>query len=224
MSRVISLQSSVQFANNPEPRCPCVLLLDTSGSMTGAPIEELQRGLKALRDDLVQDPLACQRVEIAVVTFGGQPRVVQDFVTADAFDPPAFSADGYTPMGAAILQALDMLETRKALYRRTGCAYSRPWLFLITDGRPEGEHHQLIEQAAGRILAEESAKRLCFFAVGVQGADMPQLEKVSVRKPVMLQGLNFVDLFVWLSRSMQSIAQSQLGTQVPLPPAGWSVA
>jgi uncharacterized protein with von Willebrand factor type A (vWA) domain len=29
------------FALNPEPRCPCLLLLDTSGSMEGAPIAEL---------------------------------------------------------------------------------------------------------------------------------------------------------------------------------------
>ena len=30
---------------NPEPRCPCVLLLDTSGSMLGKPILELNAGL-----------------------------------------------------------------------------------------------------------------------------------------------------------------------------------
>ena len=30
-----------EFADNPEPRVPCVLLLDTSGSMTGQPITEL---------------------------------------------------------------------------------------------------------------------------------------------------------------------------------------
>jgi uncharacterized protein with von Willebrand factor type A (vWA) domain len=29
------------FALNPEPRCPCLLLLDVSGSMAGEPITEL---------------------------------------------------------------------------------------------------------------------------------------------------------------------------------------
>jgi uncharacterized protein with von Willebrand factor type A (vWA) domain len=33
------------FAENPEPRCACLLLLDTSGSMQGAPIRELNAGL-----------------------------------------------------------------------------------------------------------------------------------------------------------------------------------
>lgn len=30
-----------EFVENPEPRCPCLLLLDTSGSMSGRPIQEL---------------------------------------------------------------------------------------------------------------------------------------------------------------------------------------
>ena len=221
MSGIISLQQSVQFANNPEPRCPCVLLLDTSSSMRGEPIEQLNRGLHCFRDDLTQDLPSSQRVEVAVITFGGEPRVVQDFVTVDAFDPPVLEASGITPMGTAILMALDMLEERKQVYRQSGIDYYRPWCFMITDGRPEHESSDLIEQAASRITTEEAARRLCFFAVGVRGADMPQLERVAMRKPVLLQGLDFMDLFVWLSRSMQAVSQSQLRTQVPLPPAGW---
>jgi uncharacterized protein with von Willebrand factor type A (vWA) domain len=33
----------VEFAENPEPRCPCVLLLDTSNSMSGKRIDELNK-------------------------------------------------------------------------------------------------------------------------------------------------------------------------------------
>ena len=38
------------IVGNPEPRCPCLLLLDVSGSMSGEPITELNEGLKAFRD------------------------------------------------------------------------------------------------------------------------------------------------------------------------------
>ena len=44
--------SDIEFADNPQPRCPCVLVLDTSGSMGGAPIAELNRGLDTLRASL----------------------------------------------------------------------------------------------------------------------------------------------------------------------------
>lgn len=37
--------ADAEFAENPEQRCPCLLLLDTSGSMGGRPIAELNEGL-----------------------------------------------------------------------------------------------------------------------------------------------------------------------------------
>jgi uncharacterized protein with von Willebrand factor type A (vWA) domain len=35
-----------EFVDNPEPRCPCLLLLDTSASMAGRRINELNAGLE----------------------------------------------------------------------------------------------------------------------------------------------------------------------------------
>ena len=52
-----------EFLLNPEQRCPCVLLLDTSGSMHGDPIAELNEGLRAFKEDLISDSLAVKRVE-----------------------------------------------------------------------------------------------------------------------------------------------------------------
>ena len=46
------------FADNPDPRVPCVLLLDTSASMSGEPITELNLGLQQYRDELLMDNLA----------------------------------------------------------------------------------------------------------------------------------------------------------------------
>ncbi|MBP1597398.1 MAG: von Willebrand factor type [Acidobacteria bacterium] len=71
----------VEFAMNPDPRCACVLLLDTSASMAGPPINELNQSLKVFQEDLQEDPLARRRVEIAVVTFGDKGVTkIQDFV------------------------------------------------------------------------------------------------------------------------------------------------
>lgn len=216
-----SLEESVEFADNPEPRCPCILLLDVSGSMKGAPLEALQKGLQAFKDELSRDALAARRVEVAIVTFNSDVEVAQDFVTVDAFTPPQLKAQGMTHMGSAILKGLDMLTSRKAQYRANGIVYYRPWVFLITDGAPQGEPDSVIEAAAARIRDEETARKVAFFAVGVEGADINRLSSISVRAPVRLIGLNFVEMFVWLSASMQRVSQSRVDDQVALPPPGW---
>ncbi len=213
---------AIEFAENPEPRVPCVLIVDTSTSMHGSRIGELNRGLKVYRDELLCDSLAAKRVEVAMVTFGGRVTRKVDFVTATNFQPPTLEVVGDTPMGAAINTALDMIEERRKQYRKNGIAYYRPWAFLITDGEPN-DHWQPV---ASRIHNGEREKAFSFFAVGVK-ANMEVLEKLSARKPLWLQGMKFTELFRWLSNSQQAVSRSSPGDEVPLAdptqgPHGWA--
>ena len=206
------------FADNPEPRCPCLLLLDTSGSMRGAPIAELNAGLAGLKDELATDSLAMKRVEIAIVSFG--PVNIQNtFCTAPNFFPPQLNADGDTPLGAAIQQGLELLRQRKDEYKSNGISFYRPWVFLITDGSPTDAW----EIAAAQVREGEATKSFAFFAVGVAGANMELLKQMSVREPLKLEGLKFRELFQWLSNSMKSVSQSIPGSTVPIQsPQGWA--
>lgn len=221
MPDTLKLDEVVEFAENPEPRCPCVLLLDTSGSMQGDPIEALNQGLLSLKDELMKNSLAARRVEVAIITFDSHVNIVQDFVTADQFNPPILTAQGLTTMGAGIHKALDMVQERKSLYRANGIAYYRPWVFMITDGEPQGELDHLIEHAAQRLQGDEANKRVAFFTVGVENANMMRLNQLAVRTPLKLKGLNFIEMFVWLSASMSAVSHSQIDEQVALPPIGW---
>lgn len=206
------------FADNPEPRCPCILLLDRSGSMAGAPIDALNAGLAQFRSELLSDSLAAKRVETMVISFGP---VTMDtsFHTAHNFAPPVLVAGGDTPMGAAINLALDTLESRKSEYRAAGIGHYRPWIFLITDGAPTDAW----QAAAQRIREGESGKKFAFFTVGVNNADMDVLRQISVRTPISLSGLKFRELFMWLSGSLSSVSQSAPGTEVALKALdGWA--
>src|SRR5262249_44851620 len=92
---------NVELASNPEPRCPCVLLVDPSASMAGTRLSELSAGLEAYQQELLTDTLAAQRVEIAVVTFGGRVETACEFTGVQSFHPPSLVATGDTPMGEA---------------------------------------------------------------------------------------------------------------------------
>ena len=224
MSNLFKLDEAVEFAENPEARCACVLLLDTSGSMQGTAIDALNQGLWAFKEDLMKNSLASRRVEVAVVTFDSDVKVVHEFVTADSFEPPTLTAQGLTHLGAGIHLALDMIQARKALYRTHGVAYYRPWIFMVTDGEPQGEPEQIIEQVTQRIKQDEVNKRVAFFPVGVENANLDRLGQISVRTPIKLTGLNFTEMFLWLSASMTAVSHSQMDEQVALPPVGWGLA
>lgn len=206
---------------NPERRCPCLLLLDTSYSMSGSKIDQLNAGIQMLRNDLLSDTVAAKRVELAMVTFG-PVRTVQSFATIDRCTMPRLDVDNDTPMGEAITTGLTLLDDRKANYRASGVPYFRPWVFLITDGAATDN----LDAARKAIAAGEKADQFCFFAIGVDTADMNELAGLSVRQPLMLKGLQFEKLFLWLSGSLRdgsrSTPKAPFTPDNPLAADGWA--
>jgi uncharacterized protein YegL len=214
------------FAENPEQRTPCVLLLDVSGSMNGQPVAELNAGVQTYKDSLLSDALAAKRVEVAIVTFGGDVQTVCDFTTVESFQPPTLTGSGSTPMGAAILRAIEMVRRRKDLYKTHGVPYTRPWIFLITDGEPDPD--DVWQAAAVQVQQGQQAKQFVFYAVGVGGANFDVLRRINpMGEPLKLQGLEFRRLFQWLSSSQAAASRSTPGDSVPLAdptgPKGWAV-
>ena len=209
---------SDSFADNPDPRVPCLLLLDTSGSMRGAPIQALNEALQVFRDEILNDSLATKRVEIGIITFG-PVQIVTEFTSPDTFITPMLVAQGDTPMGGAIQAGLKMLNDRKEEYKRNGISYYRPWVFLLTDGSPTDDWMT----AAELIKEGEQEKALAFFPVAVEGASMSILRKLAVREPLKLQGMKFREFFLWLTASMSGVARTEPGMTVPLEsPKGWA--
>ncbi|HEX2954755.1 MAG TPA: VWA domain-containing protein [Bacillota bacterium] len=226
----------VEFADNPEPRCAVVLLLDTSRSMEGEPVQQLQQGLIELERTLKTDRLASLRIELSVITFGGAVRACdvqgednevpfdasRAFATVERFHAPTLETGGDTPLGEAVIKALNLLNDRKEIYKKNAVDYFRPWIILITDGKPNDLEW---EAAAHQIRAEQARKAVLLYAIGVEGADMQALDQFChENKPLPLKGLAFSELFQWLSKSLLAVAQSKSEGQEPLPPSdGWSV-
>jgi uncharacterized protein YegL len=228
--------------DNPEPRCACVLLLDTSASMAGEPIAELNQGIKAFADALQEDPLARKRTEVEVISFGGEePEIKSPFSEMGAFEPVELHAGGRTPMAASILTALDQLQERKRIYQDMGVEFFRPWLIMMTDGAPTDDP-SVVDTALTKLRNWEEKKHVNVFPVGVgENADMAFLARASTaREPLHLHQAQLTQFFEWASVNLAAVSSSgghgssdeeanrrvAAGEQVALtpPPSGWDMA
>jgi uncharacterized protein YegL len=222
------LEDKIEIANPTQPHCATVLLLDTSGSMSGTKIEGLNEGLRTLKEEIEADELASKRVDLAVISFGAGVNVIHDFSAIEDFDPPVLQAGGMTPMGEAILRATDMIEQRKQHYKSQGIDYYRPWMFLITDGEPTDMQpgDTLWNDVTKRIHEGEANKNFMFFAVAVEPANTELLTTIAPpnRPAVRLKGTKFREMFAWLSKSQAKVSASKVGEHVALETpmaSGW---
>lgn len=198
-------ESRDDLIDNPTPRCPVALVLDTSGSMYGQPIEQLNAGIQLFIDEVKRDDLARWSVDLAVYTAGGSADCIQSFIGVEQIAGLSpLDASGGTPLGQATRMALDDLEARKKSYRDAGVPYYQPWLVLISDGAPDYGW----QDAARRASALSSQRKLVSLPIGVQGADLAVLSQFSSKPAVALDGLKFRELFQWLSASMARVSAS----------------
>ncbi|MBF0344859.1 MAG: VWA domain-containing protein [Nitrospirae bacterium] len=223
------LEEAIGIANPQHPHCATILVLDTSGSMAGGNIKQLNEGLKSFKEDVLSDELARKRVDLAIISFGEGVNIVSDFSSAETMPDVALEASGSTPMGDALLMAMDMIEQRKRDYKDKGIDYYRPWIFMITDGEPTDMDYgdPKWNDVAQKVKDGERNSKFMFFAVGVDNANMKKLQAIAPpeRPPLKLQEGKFKEMFTWLSKSAQKTSNTKIGEQVPLDnptgPQGW---
>ena len=204
---------------NYQQKCPVVFVVDNSGSMSGAPINELNKGFEVFRNEIGQDDTASARLDVAIISFNSSEKIEHDFELISDYQMPVLAAGGGTNMQAGLRKGLDILEARKKWYRGTNQTYYRPYVILITDG-----YANITEELKNEIRTAAKNSKLNFWPVGVNGADMSMLEKIACSgegaslPALKLDGLKFVELFQWLSSSFGKVSNSKDGEGIDLTP------
>ena len=217
--------SAIDYSSNPNQRTPCVLVLDASGSMDTrvsngkTRIEALNEGVRTLEKHLREDDTAITRVQLAIICVGGPANdadVMMDWTDANNFQAFPLKAGGSTPLGRGVQLGLELIEQGKKDLRLAGISYTRPWMMVISDGEPTDDRI-LWESAARKCKDTEASKSVEIFTIGVEGANLQRLGELSTKPPLMLDGVKFTELFVWLSSSLSAASRSRPGDSLQLP-------
>jgi len=198
-----------------------MLLLDSSGSMKGTPIEALNRGVQQFIEELQSDDLTSVSVELGIISFGNKVDYVQPIDAIAKLSIPKLKADSVTPMGEAVELALNEMMDRITEYKTLGIPFYKPWLIIMTDGEPTDDYRK----SAQRLKTLAELEKVIVFAIGV-GVN-PNMEILgefcdSKRPPKRLEGLRFAELFTWIKDSLSSVAASFVDDKIKLPsPEEW---
>jgi len=207
---------------NYQQKCGVVFVLDVSGSMSGEPINELNKGLLAFEQEIQNDDTASSRLDVAIVSFGSDATVEHDFALMQDYQMPNLGITGSTNLEAGMRKGMEILEARKKWYRDSNQTYYRPYIILVTDGAPDQDPNST--GLSTDIKTSVNNKKFNFWPIGVAGANMDLLNQlacpgVGASLPAMkLDGLKFVELFQWLSASFGKVSNSSDGVGVDITP------
>lgn len=151
---------SISFS--PEPRMACVLLLDTSASMSGEPINNIINALYDFKEQTSFDELAQKRIDIAVVEFNDGARVAQNFVPLECLKSQVnCSSKVASEMGTGINLAIDIIKERNNLYARTGTLWYKPWIIMFSQDKSSDD----ISVARQKVIRMERDGKLTFYSI-----------------------------------------------------------
>ena len=200
-------------------RLPVYLLIDTSGSMKGEPIEAVNAGLQSLVSSLRRDPQALETAHLSIITFDREARLLLPLTPVAELQLPVIVTpdSGPTMTGAALDLLCQRVDSEVRTHSTDVKRDWKPLLFIMTDGAPSDiqKYNEMVPECKKRTFAAITA---C--AAGMK-AKIDALRDLATNIVSLdtCDGATFAQFFQWVSASISSGAQSVgVSSHLVLPP------
>lgn len=199
---------------NPNEQHMAVLfLIDTSGTMTGEPINEVINAINHFREEIIKNKELKDVLDVAVVEFNSTVRVVQEFVPVEFMEPVSFSTYGSSNRKLGLQMAIDMIGVRRRFYRHAGMEPYCPYLILITD---DGCSDESIDDITKMIHQYEEENILRLWILLTKDSDPNRVKDEEITKRVFsLDSIDISKMFNWILCGTP--VDSQPSKSLPLP-------
>lgn len=203
-------------------RQPVYLLLDTSGSMFGEPIQAVSEGVEAIQSELIRDPQMRELVHLGVITFASEARQVTPLSPIAQFQPPTLEASGMTDLGGALLLLCRTVDQERIHTNQEGQeADYRPIVFILTDGMPNTETTEKGIEAFHKLRWSNAVSLVVANNPDESQACLNEMEKVTPEHVLILEqvdGAKIKSFFKWIAGSIRNSSRASQRGQAAAPP------
>lgn len=223
--RTIIEETRLQYediTNNASTRIPICICVDASYSMMiDRRMEQVNKGIRSFICDIRNNIYAVDSVELCVISFGSEVKVEREFSTEMATGSENerkttfidITPQGKTPLGKAVLTAIEKIEERQKMYNTRGVTTYKPWLILISDGKATDN----VSEAAYQTISLQRAGRIKVLCVGIgdEANDLAQFKLDG--EVIQLKDFALTDFFSWLSKSMSKQSRQLPEMDIDIP-------
>lgn len=200
-------------------RLPVYILIDTSGSMKGEPIESVKVGLESMLSSLRQDPFALESAWISIIRFDSKAEVVVPLTSIEEFQMPDIKLpdSGATHTGAALELLCHQIDSEVRTTTGEVKGDWMPLLFIMTDGKPAD---LMVYNQMTREIRKRKFGTIVACAAGMKAKTEPLLQLTdNVYKLDNLDGATFKQFFKWVSDTI-GVGNKSIGatSSLELPP------